>query len=80
MATVQGSLHESEKALFEISVTLQDQTSGVSGSFRLPVQCAIDLHAPHTLVLADGRSVPITITRLSHFSGDVEFREARPAH
>ncbi len=77
MPSIQATLREEERELASsLPVTLSQASDPLSGSFTLPVRCSINLHVPHSLLLPDGRAVPITITRLSHFSGDVEFCEA----
>ena len=76
MQQFQGKLFEGERLLAEsITGYLEEADSprANTGYFTLPGMCSINERAPHRLVLQDGRSEGIRITRLSHFTGDVDF-------
>lgn len=76
MESIQATLHEGQRLLAKLTVILTQSKDFVAGSFTLPGGCSIKMDSHHHLILADGRSVPIVIKRLSHFSGDVEFEQA----
>jgi hypothetical protein len=78
MESIQASLREGDKVLATVAVNLTKAKESIAGSFTLP-RCSINMGVRHQLDFADGRSIPIAITRLSHFSGDVEFVQATPA-
>ena len=76
MQQFQGKLFEGDRLLAEsITGYLEEPDSprASTGYFTLPGMCSINERAPHRLVLQDGRSEDIRITRLSHFTGDVDF-------
>ena len=74
METFCGKLFEGERLLAH-SIKGQ-KNHDRSGYFTLPPRCTIDLRAQHKLVYDDGDTEDINITRLSQFTGDVDFEAA----
>lgn len=76
MQQFQGKLFEGDRLLAESITGFLEETAPPrppTGYFTLPGMCSINEHAPHRLVLVDGSTQDIRITRLSHFTGDVDF-------